>query len=220
MCEPTRGSHSNAFPADARPRVAASRTGAARACGAMLGVPERRHTDAKDQSPRTYSHQHRCCCLGRLDDTSACSMTPRDARAHQGRRVLRSLPHDKMCDRCVERPCFAQEHLQEHEQGFGATTFCMLDDARRCTTRTPLHSSTATLPLHYRNSTRLDVHSTTHRCVEWPCLTEAKSVPLTRDCSEDVDKRRFEEDRRVRERGRERTCKSRCRDAKAYRNHR
>jgi hypothetical protein len=92
---------------------------------------------------------------------------------------------------------------------------------RRCI-RPPLHYRfiTASLPLHYRNSTRLDVHSTTHRCVEWPCLTEAKSVPLTRDCSEDVDKRRFEEDRRVRERGRERTCKSRCRDAKAYRNHR
>ena len=164
LCEPTRGSHSNAFPADARPRVAASRTGAARACGAMLGVPERRHTDAKDQSPRTYSHQHRCCCLGRLDDTSACSMTPRDARAHQGRRVLRSLPHDKMCDRCVERPCFAQEHLQEHEQGFGATTFCMLDDARRCTTRTPLHSSTATLPLHYRFTTASLPQQYTTRC--------------------------------------------------------
>ena len=33
----------------------------------------------------------------------------------------------------------------------------------------------------YTTATRLDVYSTAHRCVEWPCFTEAKSVPPSRD---------------------------------------
>ena len=43
------------------------------------------------------------------------------------------------------------------------------------------------LSLHYRytTATRLDVYSTTHRCVEWPCFTEAKSVPPSRDYTEE-----------------------------------
>ena len=54
---------------------------------------------------------HRLVELGELGVvTSALSTTPRDARAHRGRRVLRSLPHAKMRtarpDRCVEwAPC-------------------------------------------------------------------------------------------------------------------
>ena len=41
------------------------------------------------------------------------------------------------------------------------------------------------LGYRYTTATRLDVYSTTHRCVElsveWPCFTEAKSVPPSRD---------------------------------------
>ena len=65
---------------------------------------------------------------------------------------------------------------------------------RRCTSRAPLRAAIAT---------RLDVYSTTHRCVEWPCFTEAKSVPPSRDYILKIG--------RGRERGRERTFRSKCR---------
>jgi hypothetical protein len=32
------------------------------------------------------------------------------------------------------------------------------------------------------------VYNTTHRCVEWPCFTEAKSVPPSRDYTEEIRK--------------------------------
>ena len=68
---------------------------------------------------------------------------------------------------------------QKHEQGFGATfdatRLCMLDDA------TVHIEDAASCGYRYTTATRLDVYSTTHRCVEWPCFTEAKSVPPSRD---------------------------------------
>ena len=75
--------------------------------------------------------------------------------------------------------------LQKHEQGFGATStqpVCMLDDAT-------LHiEDAASCGYRYTTATRLDVYSTTHRCVEWPCFTEAKSVPPSRDYTEEIRK--------------------------------
>ena len=74
---------------------------------------------------------------------------------------------------------------QKHEQGFGATStqpVCMLDDAT-------LHiEDAASCGYRYTTATRLDVYSTTHRCVEWPCFTEAKSVPPSRDYTEEIRK--------------------------------
>ena len=52
---------------------------------------------------------------------------------------------------------------------------CMLDDA------TVHIEDAASCGYRYTTATRLDVYSTTHRCVEWPCFTEAKSVPPSRD---------------------------------------
>ena len=51
----------------------------------------------------------------------------------------------------------------------------MLDDA------TVHIEDAASCGYRYTTATRLDVYSTTHRCVEWPCFTEAKSVPPSRD---------------------------------------
>ena len=61
---------------------------------------------------------------------------------------------------------------QKHEQGFGATfdaqPVCMLDDA------TVHIEDAASCGYRYTTATRLDVYSTTHRCVEWPCFEDMK----------------------------------------------
>ena len=54
-------------------------------------------------------------------------------------------------------------HTQKHEQGFGATStqpVCMLDDA------TVHIEDAASCAYRYTTATRLDMYSTTHRCVE------------------------------------------------------
>jgi hypothetical protein len=66
------------------------------------------------------------------------------------------------------------------------------------------------LLLRYTTATRLDMYSTTHRCVEWPCFTEAKSVPPSRDYTE-------ERGNKGRERGRERTFRRKCRSPGRHR---
>jgi hypothetical protein len=72
--------------------------------------------------------------------------------------------------------------MSKYEQGFGATFDATRLHARR---RDGAHRGRrfVRLSLHnrYTTVTRLDVYSTTHRCVEWPCFTEAKSVPPSRD---------------------------------------
>ena len=61
---------------------------------------------------------------------------------------------------------------QKHEQGFGATFDATRLHARRCD---GAHRGRHFGRLNrYTTATRLDVYSTTHRCVEWPCFTEAK----------------------------------------------
>jgi hypothetical protein len=70
----------------------------------------------------------------------------------------------------------AQKHEQDFGATFDATRLCMLDDAT-------VHIEDAA-SCGYR-AKRLDVYSTTHRCVEWPCFTEAKSVPPSRDYTEE-----------------------------------
>ena len=81
---------------------------------------------------------------------------------------------------------------QKHEQGsFDATRL----HARRCD---GAHRGRRFGRLNrYTTATRLDVYSTTHRCVEWPCFIEAKSLPPSRDYTEEVIGK-------GRERGRER----------------
>jgi len=68
---------------------------------------------------------------------------------------------------------------QKHEQGFGATFDATRLHARRCD---GAHRGRRFGRLNrYTTATRLDVYNTTHRCVEWPCFTEAKSLPPSRD---------------------------------------
>ena len=68
---------------------------------------------------------------------------------------------------------------QKHEQGFGATFDETRLRARRCD---GAHRGRRFGRLNrYTTATRIDVYSTTRRCVEWPCFTEAKSLPPSRD---------------------------------------
>jgi hypothetical protein len=127
-----------------------------------------------------------------LDDDPRCtckSRTPRPA--------LTAPRHD------VTSAALSGLAAQKHEQGFGATStqpVCMLDDA------TVHIEDAASCAYRYTTATRLDMYSTMHRCVEWPCFTEAKYVPPSRDYTEEVGKGR--------ERGRdyrERTFRRKCR---------
>ena len=109
-----------------------------------------------------------------LDDDARCtckSRTPRPA--------LTAPRHD------VTSAALSGLAAQKHEQGFGATStqpVCMLDDA------TVHIEDAASCAYRYTTATRLDMYSTMHRCVEWPCFTEAKYVPPSRDYTEEIRK--------------------------------
>jgi hypothetical protein len=130
-----------------------------------------------------------------LDDDPRCtckSRTPRPA--------LTAPRHD------VTSAALSGLAAQKHEQGFGATStqpVCMLDDA------TVHIEDAASCAYRYTTATRLDMYSTMHRCVEWPCFTEAKSVPPSRDYILKIG--------RGRERGRERTFRRKCRSPGRHR---
>ena len=87
-----------------------------------------------------------------LDDDPRCtckSRTPRPA--------LTAPRHD------VTSAALSGLAAQKHEQGFGATStqpVCMLDDA------TVHIEDAASCGYRYTTATRLDMYSTTHRCVE------------------------------------------------------
>jgi hypothetical protein len=125
--------------------------------------------------------------VGLLDDAARCTCTSRTPRP-----ALTALRHDATAALSGEWPRVALLHRSMSKVLVRPST------QPHCATR--LHARRRDgahrgrrfvwLPLHYRftYATRLDVCSTTHRCVEWPCFTdEAKSVLPSRDCTEEEE---------------------------------
>ena len=122
-----------------------------------------------------------------LDDAARCTWTSRTPRP-----ALTAPRHDVTA-------ALSGLAAQKHEQGFGATStqpVCMLDDA------TVHIEGSASCGYRYTTATRLDVYSTTHRCVECGLVLQKQSL-CRRRVTIQIG--------RGRERGRERTFRRKCR---------